>query len=879
MRGVVGAEGAPRGQTTLGARRGRHHAPGRRPRLRLLPGRIAQLRAPTGPSRAASSTSTPALLIVLRENRAFLRRVVRHLVAEGVDQVLDLGSGIPTAGNVHEVAHAGNPGARIVYVDHDPVAVTHSRELLNGDGRTTVLAADILDPEHVLDRAAAAGGLDLHRPVPCSPLLVLHFVPDERRPGEVMAHYLRDAAPGSHLAISQSRSDGIPAAVAGQKLYAREKSLEPMHPRTAEEVTALFGDLTLLPPGVVAAPAWRPDPVEARRGARRRPRRPPGARWCGPEGLSGDGRGGGRGDGRARTVPRRTGGRTDRGRARPRLGAGHRRTPASCRWTVRRSSPSSRASPPISSRRCTPRPSTARCPCASVPPSSTPTSPRPARSSALWRRLGRELGRRHTRRRRAPGPAARRVAAGYARALHDRTRREQERDQRVGLRRPDRRGAGALGQRGPVPDGVRRGRDRHRAGRHRGPGPRGQPGPGRHARLHAEELCAASRSGPSSTPTTCRALWDAVRGAARAATATTSGWTSLLPPATDRVWTDLVLSLIRDADGAPQYMVAMMEDITERHRLQTRLRHQALHDPLTGLPNRTLFFERLDAALARAGQPARRLLPRPRRLQGHQRHARPRRGDRLLQRGRRAGCIAASRRRRTWSPGWAATSSWCWSSSSATRHAGDELVALGAQAALAAVRAPVRLGGHEHHRLGQRRGRRAAAAARRRRADEGGRHHAVLGQGGRPQPAGRCSTPTATAATSAATRCRRGCRTALDPRRVLRGVPAAGPAGRRRGVGRRGAGALATLPPASGSGPDRFIPLAEETGLIVPLGPLGARARPAARPRRGAAADPTAGCSSASTSPPGRCASPAWSTTSPRSSPRPAGRPSGCSWS
>ena len=86
----------------------------------------------------------PALPVVLRDNRAFLRRAVRYLVAAGVDQFLDLGSGIPTVGNVHGVAHAGNPAARIVYVDHDPVAVTHSRELLGDDPRTTVVAADFL---------------------------------------------------------------------------------------------------------------------------------------------------------------------------------------------------------------------------------------------------------------------------------------------------------------------------------------------------------------------------------------------------------------------------------------------------------------------------------------------------------------------------------------------------------------------------------------------------------------------------------------------------------------------------------------------------------------------------------------------------------------
>ena len=203
----------------------------------------------------------PALPGVLRDNRAFLRRVVRHLVDAGIDQFLDLGSGIPTVGNVHEVAQAGNPEATVVYVDHDPVAVTHSRELLAGDPRTAVLAADFLEPERVLAQAVATGCLDLRRPVGVLALLVLHFVPDERRPAAVMARYLENVAPGSHLAISQSRSDGAPAAVAGQRLYARERSLDPMHPRTAAEITALFGDLTLLAPGVVPAPAWRPGPT------------------------------------------------------------------------------------------------------------------------------------------------------------------------------------------------------------------------------------------------------------------------------------------------------------------------------------------------------------------------------------------------------------------------------------------------------------------------------------------------------------------------------------------------------------------------------------------------------------------------------------------
>jgi hypothetical protein len=204
----------------------------------------------------------PGLPAVLRENRAFLRRVIRQLTAAGIDQFLDLGSGIPTVGNAHEVARTVNPEARVVYVDHDPVAITHSSALLAGQPRTAVLAADFLDPDRVLAEAVAIGGLELHRPVAVLALLVLHFVPDERRPAEVMARYMEATAPGSHLVISHSRSDGLPEAVAGQRLYGQERSLDPMYPRSRAGIEALFGGLSLLPPGLVAVAGWRPSPAE-----------------------------------------------------------------------------------------------------------------------------------------------------------------------------------------------------------------------------------------------------------------------------------------------------------------------------------------------------------------------------------------------------------------------------------------------------------------------------------------------------------------------------------------------------------------------------------------------------------------------------------------
>jgi hypothetical protein len=114
----------------------------------------------------------------------------------------------------------------------------------------------------VLDEAQAAGGLDLTRPVGVLAVSVLHFVPDDHEPAATMARYLDAMAPGSHLAISHTRSDGEPEAVPAQQLYRRERSLESMHPRTTAEIAALFGDLELVDPGLVPVPCWRPDPAD-----------------------------------------------------------------------------------------------------------------------------------------------------------------------------------------------------------------------------------------------------------------------------------------------------------------------------------------------------------------------------------------------------------------------------------------------------------------------------------------------------------------------------------------------------------------------------------------------------------------------------------------
>jgi hypothetical protein len=204
----------------------------------------------------------PQLPTVLRDNRAFLRRVVRHLSAIGIDQFLDLGSGIPTVGNVHQVAQQSNPRARIVYVDHDPVAVAHSHALLSANAGATVISADIRNPQQVLMDATATGLLDLRRPVAVLLIAVLHFVPDSDDPAGIVAGYANGVAAGSHVAISHARADGQAALRDAAAVYDQDRSPTPMRLRSGKEVEALFGDLTMVPPGVVLLPRWNPEPDE-----------------------------------------------------------------------------------------------------------------------------------------------------------------------------------------------------------------------------------------------------------------------------------------------------------------------------------------------------------------------------------------------------------------------------------------------------------------------------------------------------------------------------------------------------------------------------------------------------------------------------------------
>jgi len=197
-------------------------------------------------------------------NRSFLRRAVRYMAGTGIDQFLDLGSGIPTVGNVHEIAQAADPAARVVYVDNDPVAVTHARHLLAGNDNATILDADLRDPDAVLAAADRTGLLDWSRPVGVLLVAVFHFVPDSADPAAILRRYCAAARGGGLLALSHYTDEAYTAekrarSRAGVQEYQQRTGTAPI-PRSRAELAALLSGFDIVEPGIVWAPEWRPDP-------------------------------------------------------------------------------------------------------------------------------------------------------------------------------------------------------------------------------------------------------------------------------------------------------------------------------------------------------------------------------------------------------------------------------------------------------------------------------------------------------------------------------------------------------------------------------------------------------------------------------------------
>jgi O-methyltransferase involved in polyketide biosynthesis len=202
----------------------------------------------------------PIVKPVALANRLLLQRFVRHLATQGVRQFVDLGSGVPTVGNVHQIADEVDTGSRVVYTDNEPVAVAHSELLLDRHGdpeRHAVVNVDLRDPDEVWRQVKRTGVVDTSQPVGLLMIAVLHFVHDEV--DDVMRRYRDHLPAGSHLAISHATKDGVSGQRAGEVddlvgMY--ERTMNPLCLRTHEQVRGLFGDFELLEPGVVWAPEW-----------------------------------------------------------------------------------------------------------------------------------------------------------------------------------------------------------------------------------------------------------------------------------------------------------------------------------------------------------------------------------------------------------------------------------------------------------------------------------------------------------------------------------------------------------------------------------------------------------------------------------------------
>lgn len=194
-------------------------------------------------------------------NRAFLRRAVRTLAGAGIAQFVDIGSGIPTQGNVHEVAQSVDPDARVVYVDNDDVAVAHSRSILAGNERATVIQADMREPAAILADPGLKSLIDPAEPVAFLLVAALHLIKPEEDPAGIVAALRDAAAPGSHLVISHFTDEAQPGKTAAiGKLYDRATS--PAVPRSHAEILRFFDGWDMLDPGLVYVPLWRPDEGE-----------------------------------------------------------------------------------------------------------------------------------------------------------------------------------------------------------------------------------------------------------------------------------------------------------------------------------------------------------------------------------------------------------------------------------------------------------------------------------------------------------------------------------------------------------------------------------------------------------------------------------------
>jgi hypothetical protein len=200
----------------------------------------------------------PDVVLQAQANRAFLHRGVRFLVDAGIRQFLDIGSGVPTLGNVHEIVQKAAPEARVVYADIDPVAVAHSRAILAGNDRTTAIQADLRRPEEILAHPGVRALLDLAQPLGVLLVAILPYIPDADDPWGIVARLREVMAPGSYVAITHGTDEAQPDEISQFRQLSRQTGT-PITYRSRADVERLFTGFDLVEPGLVWVPQWRPD--------------------------------------------------------------------------------------------------------------------------------------------------------------------------------------------------------------------------------------------------------------------------------------------------------------------------------------------------------------------------------------------------------------------------------------------------------------------------------------------------------------------------------------------------------------------------------------------------------------------------------------------
>ncbi|MGX1761959.1 SAM-dependent methyltransferase [Streptomyces lydicus] len=205
----------------------------------------------------------PNAAMIARQNRAFMHRAARYLAATGIQQFLDIGTGIPLSPNLHDVVQAVDPTTRVVYVDNDPIVLAHSRALHTShpDGRTEYIQADLCHPDSILQHPRLLGTLDLNQPVALTLVAVLHWLPPHYDPYDIVRRLMGRLAGGSYLALTYVTDDFEPAAVGEVSDNFRAHGSH-VSARTKAQVSRFFDDLELVEPGLQVVQSWRPDQVD-----------------------------------------------------------------------------------------------------------------------------------------------------------------------------------------------------------------------------------------------------------------------------------------------------------------------------------------------------------------------------------------------------------------------------------------------------------------------------------------------------------------------------------------------------------------------------------------------------------------------------------------